>query len=223
MIKFKDVNVDFENYPVLRNISFELAKGGFLNIIGPNGSGKTTLIKILLGLIEPSSGEVQISTAKIGYLPQIIKVNADFPTTVEEVIYSGFNKQYLRMLPEQKKLINKWLEIMEISSLAKHQFGDLSGGERQRVLLIRAVIGEPELLVLDEPTSALDPNFRKKFNSIINKLHEQGTTIINITHDLRENDLTDGALIMYLDRSIKCFGDYAHYLAECQMEAHHHV
>lgn len=224
MIHIKDLSVKFNDLTVLENISIDVEKGEIVHILGPNGSGKTTLIKIILGLAKPSSGTITINTKKIGYLQQIIKVNANFPTTVGEVIYSGFSKQNLRMKKEDKALILSWLEKMQIPSLYTKQFSELSGGQRQRVLLIRAIISKPDLLVLDEPTSALDPDFRKHFYEIIQLLNQEGMTILNITHDLDSRFVDCSNNVLYLDRTIKFFGSYCVFQdTYVNKEHHHHV
>lgn len=222
MIHLHDLTVKFNDLTVLDDISFDIKKGEIVHILGPNGSGKTTLIKIILGLMKPTEGLVKINTLKIGYLPQIIKVNNNFPTTVGEVIYSGFANQRLFMQAKDKKLIKKWLEKMEIADLYNKQFSELSGGQRQRVLLIRAIIANPDLLVLDEPTSALDPEFRKHFYEIIRKLNKEGMTILNITHDLDSKYIDCSNNVLYLDRNIKFFGSYCVFHAEYTSKEHHH-
>lgn len=222
MIRLHDLTVKFNDLTVLDDISFDIEKGEIVHILGPNGSGKTTLIKIILGLMKPTEGLVKINTLKIGYLPQIIKVNNNFPTTVGEVIYSGFANQRLFMQAKDKKLIKKWLEKMEIADLYNKQFSELSGGQRQRVLLIRAIIANPDLLVLDEPTSALDPEFRKHFYEIIRKLNKEGMTILNITHDLDSKYIDCSNNVLYLDRNIKFFGSYCVFHAEYTSKEHHH-
>lgn len=223
MIQIQNVTIRYDNLVVLDNVTFSVGKGEIIHILGPNGSGKTTLIKVLLGFVKPSEGKVRVDTKKIGYLPQIIKVNNNFPTTVKEVIYSGFEKQSLFISKEDTKLIKRWLEKMEIGQLIDKQFSELSGGQRQRVLLVRAIISSPELLVLDEPTSALDPEFRKEFYKIIDELHGKGMTILNITHDLDTDYVSCEHKILYLDRSVKYLGTYCDFDSLFSDKGHHHV
>lgn len=222
MIHAKNLTVKFNDLTVLDDITFDVNKGEIVHILGPNGSGKTTLIKIILGLLKPTSGEVLIDSKKVGYLPQIIKVNSNFPTTVGEVIYSGFAKQYLVMKKAQIEIIKKWLQKMQIPDLVHKQFSELSGGQRQRVLLIRALIAKPDLLVLDEPTSALDPEFRKRFYEIMYELNKAGMTIINITHDLDSNFVDCSNNVLYLDREIKFYGSYCVFQTDYSSKGHHH-
>ncbi len=222
MIHIQNLAVKFSDITVLENINIDVNKGEIVHILGPNGSGKTTLIKILLGLAKPTEGQVTINSKNIGYLPQIIKVNQNFPTTVGEVIYSGYAKQSLFIKKAEADLIKFWLDKMSIPHLYDKQFSELSGGQRQRVLLIRAIISHPDLLVLDEPTSALDPDFRKRFYEIIGELNKAGMTILNITHDL-DNDFVDCSNnVLYLDREIKFYGSFCDFQNDYGNKEHHH-
>ena len=221
MIKYEDVNVSFGKFNVLSHISFEVNQGDFLHIIGPNGSGKTTLVKLLVGLLKPSSGYIKIRNVQMGYLPQKLNTKVNFPMTVREVIYSGFKNQKLKPTKADCELIQKWLGIMEIPHLLSESMSYLSGGQQQRVFLIRALISEPELLILDEPASALDPSFREKFYLLLNDLHQKNhTTIINVTHDLTDA-VKDDCHIMYVDQTIKFYGTYKEY-GEFEHRGHHH-
>lgn len=222
MINLKDVSVKFEDLVVLKDINFTVNKGEIVHILGPNGSGKTTLVKIMLGFAKATNGEVNINTKKIGYLPQIIKVNNNFPTTVSEVIYSGFEKQHFFIKPNEKEKIMFWLMKMDIEKLYHKQFSELSGGQRQRVLLIRAIISNPDLLILDEPTSALDPEFRKHFYAMVKELNNAGMTIINITHDLDSKYVDCSNNVLYLDRNIRFFGSFCDYQDKFSSKEHHH-
>lgn len=211
MIKFEDVNLTIDNIEILKDISFELTKGDFIHILGPNGGGKTSLIKVLADITKPTSGNVVVKANKIGYLPQHFKSNKQFPATVFEVIYSGFDKQYLIPKKEQIKIIDYWLEKMQVSNFKCKKIGDLSGGEQQRIFFIRSLVKNPELLILDEPTSALDPNFRLVFYDILDELSKSGITIINITHDFDPNYLSCDHHVLFVDRTIKFDGKYCDY------------
>lgn len=211
MININNLAVKFDNITILNNVSLAINKGELVHVLGPNGGGKTTLIKAILGLIKPQSGSITINTTKIGYLAQVNNVKKNFPSTVYEVIYSGFDKQTLLPNKHDLALMNEWLKDMNLEGFGKKQFFELSGGERQRVLLIKALIANPELLILDEPTTALDPNFRQKFYQLIQNFNAQGTTIIDITHDLTISNLNCDHKVLFLDREIKFFGRYCDY------------
>lgn len=221
MIKYQNVNLTIDNIDILKDINLELEKGDIIHILGPNGGGKTTLIKILTGLLKPTSGKVLVEVKNVGYLPQHLQAKKAFPATVFEVIYSGFKKQHLIPSKNQIKIIDEWLEKMNMSNFKYKNIGDLSGGERQRVYLIRALINDPDLLILDEPTSALDPNFRQVFYKIIDSLNQKGTTIINITHDLDPNYLSCNHHVLYVDRMIKFDGKYCDYHTQFGDEESH--
>ncbi len=215
-----NVTVDFGDVVALKNVTLSIKEGMLLYVVGPNGSGKTTFIRLLTNLLSPTSGELVRTHNHLGYLPQKINQNPDFPITVEEVIYSGFKKQSLFISKGDQKLIVDWLVKMQIGDLAKKPMNHLSGGQQQRVYLIRALISDPDFIILDEPTSALDPSFRTYFNEIIMELHHAGKTIIFVTHDLHET-LCDCAHVLYIDQEVRFFGTYPEF--HNNEGGHHHV
>jgi len=222
MITYENVSVSFGKFQVLHDVNFTLNKGDFLHIVGPNGSGKTTLVKLLVGLLKPTSGKITILADQKGYLPQKLNTKNNFPMTVREVIYSGFKHQRLIPTESDCQLVKKWLDIMEIPQLYNESMMYLSGGQQQRVFLIRALISEPELLILDEPTSALDPSFREKFYQLLYTLQqEKQMTIIHVTHDLTDA-VKDDCLTMYVDQTVKFFGTYKAF-HQFEHRGHHHV
>ena len=222
MIKYENVGISFGKFDVLSNINFHVKQGDFLHIVGPNGSGKTTLVKTLVGLLKPTTGTLTISTKNMGYLPQKLNLKNQIPMTVQEVIYSGFEKPKLFPPKADCQLIKDWLLRMEIPELFNKSMNYLSGGQQQRVYLIRALISKPEVLILDEPTSALDPSFREKFYQLLHEIQqEKNTTIIHVTHDLTDA-IKDACRIMYIDQSIKFLGSYVDYQT-FEHRGHHHV
>ncbi len=215
-----NVTVDFGDVVALKNITLSITEGMLLYVVGPNGSGKTTFIRLLTNLLSPTSGQIIRGHNQLGYLPQKINQNPDFPITVEEAIYSGFKKQRLFISKKDQQLIKEWLIKMEIGELAKKPMNHLSGGQQQRVYLIRALISDPDFIILDEPTSALDPSFRTYFNDIIMELHHAGKTIIFVTHDLHET-LCDCAHVLYIDQEVRFYGTYPDF--RINEGGHHHV
>lgn len=212
MVYVKDINLFFGQYHALKNITFNLKKGDFLHVVGPNGSGKSTLMKILVGLLQPYSGEMHLDTSVIGYLPQALHVSDHVPMSVYEV---------LRNITNHDTDIDGWLHMMEMSDYKFTPMKYLSGGQKQRIFLVRALLQNPELLILDEPTSALDPEFRESFLNLLHHLQLQHKmTIIHVTHDL--TDIVKAQCkVMYIDQDVRFFGGYQEF-QDFSHEGHHH-
>jgi ABC-type Mn2+/Zn2+ transport system ATPase subunit len=181
--------------PVLEGIDLRIRRGQFIGLLGPNGSGKTTLLKIIIGLIKPWHGSIifdnKLSSGSnkitLGYVPQVESVDWNFPVTVREVVgmgiwnQSGITPWFVRNAKEQ---VQDLLESLGIGEYDSRQIRELSGGEQQRVFLARALIRNPDVLVLDEPTSGVDYNSREKILGILNDLNIKGMTILVTTHDI---------------------------------------
>lgn len=223
LMTINNLTIKYGKSEILSDVSFEIVKGDYVGIVGPNGAGKTTLIKSLLKLISPDMGsiELNISRTSIGYLPQLHTTNHKaFPASVEEIILTGllsgksFPKKYNKADYEKVKII---MEKLNILTLKNKKIGNLSGGQQQRVLLARALVKDPEILILDEPTSALDPKIRSDFYELLTQLNEnENITILLITHDVA----TIGKYtkkMLYLDRKLVFFGDYEKFCHSNQM------
>lgn len=182
----------------LDNVNLMVPKGTFLGIIGPNGGGKTTLVRLILGELVPSSGEITVFgmppsrlgrlRARIGYLPQRPTLARDFPVTaLEAVMMAGFARLGpLRRVPKwlREKALDM-LAVVGVESEAERLIGQLSGGQQQRVLIARALVNDPELLLLDEPTIGVDTGGQAAFFELLVRLRQQmALTIIMVTHDL---------------------------------------
>jgi len=180
MVSISNLNLKNGSDIILDNVSFKINKGDFLGIIGPNGAGKTTLFKCMLGLNKNFSGTIRIFNKdvkkeykkiykKIGYIPQSNNFDPQFPATVKEIIELG--------TIEKKKLNKDTLkEIVEFTGIAEYldkRIGNLSGGQQQRVMITKALINEPELLILDEPGTAIDINILKLFYKLLIKLNQE--------------------------------------------------
>lgn len=214
MVVFNNVTIQYGKFVAIKDASFTINKGDFVYIVGPNGSGKTTLIKALVGLLKISQGTIENDETMIGYLPQKFKSEFSFPITVKEIIYSGFSTQRLVISQEEIEIIKKWLDYMEIPGTLDTQMSILSGGQQQRVYLIRALISNPDLVILDEPTSALDPVFRERFMEFLESYHrEKNATVIYVTHEV-ENLMRPKSKVMYVNQEIKYFGRTTDYLAD---------
>ena len=198
LVQFEDVSFQYEYTHVLKNISFRIEEGDFLALLGPNGSGKSTLLKLLLGLLKPMSGKIELfgENAKtfkqrelIGYVSQKSNAfNSGFPATVFEVVRSGLAKKtgLIKLYPKDtKERVMTALEAVGMQAFANRNIGQLSGGQQQRVFIARALIGEPKLLILDEPTVGIDHENVQAFYDMLAKLNNDlGMTMILVTHDV---------------------------------------
>lgn len=188
-------NIDF-SYPntlVLKNVSFQVLEGEFIGIIGPNGGGKTTLLKLILGFLKPSNGTIQVfktsshENRQLAYVPQVARIDRDFPISVEEVVLAGLLSHlpwYGRFSSSHYHAAKEALDRVGLSHLASASFGTLSGGQAQRVLIARALISKPKLLLLDEPTASVDSQAEADIYTLLNQLKGQ-MTILMVTHDLK--------------------------------------
>lgn len=214
VLKLTDVTVRFYETCVLKDISFSVNKGDYINIVGPNGSGKTTLTKVLTNLLTPTSGTVQFGNYRFGYVPQHLNKATFMPATVYEILKHS----------PQGKVTNEEIDVllkqMDIFPLKHKKIKLLSGGESQRVYIIRALLSKPDVLILDEPTSALDYSFRNNFYQLIAELHRKGITIIHVTHDLTDG-LRHGSKIIHLDHKILFSGNFDEYKAYQKKEGVH--
>ncbi len=180
--------------PILDRVDLEIAQGEFVGIFGPNGGGKTTLLKLLMGLIEPQKGTIRIfgKTAeenrhRIGYVPQIHRIDPDFPITLEELVLLGRRPKRLffeRFSKEDRDACDHWIYRLGLKAYRKQAYGKLSGGLAQRALLARALVSEPELILLDEPTANIDAQSLAIFLEALQELQGE-RTIVLVTHDLR--------------------------------------
>lgn len=220
------VTVKYQANEVLSGISFTAQAGDYIGIVGPNGSGKTTLVRTILGLVPPTQGEISIlgtrqsqfkDWQRIGYLPQkLTSFNPQFPATVREVVSFGLlaGKKFPKRISRTDEVaIDKALALLEIRSIKNKLISELSGGQQQRAMVARAIVGEPELLILDEPTTALDPETRERFYAVLKEFNEKRkVTILLITHDIG----TIGkyaAKMLYLDKKIVFYGGFDNFCA----------
>lgn len=206
LIEIKHLYAGYDNNTVLKDICLNIQELDFLGIIGPNGGGKTTLIKVILGLLPPVSGEITYHKnelkQRIGYMPQTNSIDKKFPILVSEVVESGLASEKSMKKPEKQARTREILIEMGISEIASRPIGELSGGQLQRTLLARAVINQPELLILDEPNSYVDKRFETHFYNLLQKINEK-TAIILISHDI-------GTVISTV-KNIACVNETLHY------------
>lgn len=167
---------------LLENVDFHLAGGEYISIVGNNGSGKSTLLKIILGFLKPVSGTVTRRARRIGYVPQRSASDASFPITVEEVIHS-----YGKLLLLKKIDVDQVLSVTGMEGYKKQLMGSLSGGQHQKVLIARALMGSPDLLILDEPSTGVDLTSQRDIYKELDTLHkDKGVTILAVEHNLAE-------------------------------------
>jgi len=197
LISVENVSFSFQGMEVLRDISFSLSRGDFMALIGPNGSGKTTLIRLILGILKPSSGRVflmgqevdQFSQwQRLGYVPQkATHLDPYFPASVREVVALGLlpGKRFPRLLTRQDEAaIERALEQVDMKELKNRRIGELSGGQQQRVFIARAIVNGPDVLFLDEPTAGVDAETQARFYDMLAELNrDDDLTIALITHD----------------------------------------
>ncbi|MDO8499272.1 MAG: metal ABC transporter ATP-binding protein [bacterium] len=198
IIEIKNISFTYGQTPVLKDISFTIHEGDYLSIVGPNGSGKTTLLKVMLGLLQPSAGEIRMfgeplsrfkAWSKLGYVPQkAIGFDPLFPATVYEVVAMGrYGRKGLwrRMNSHDHDLIKQSLSQVEMLEHKDRLIGELSGGQQQRVFIARALAGEPQVIFLDEPTVGVDVQTQEQFYALLKRLNQElGLTLILVSHDI---------------------------------------
>lgn len=193
VIKVENLSFSYGDAPVLSAVNFEIFAGDFVGIIGPNGGGKTTLLKLLLGFLNPKQGTIDIlgqapkhGAGRIGYVPQRLPFDRQFPISVVDVVLTGrlsrlpwygvYSKQDWQAAEEALGRVN-------LSKFKEAPFGTLSGGQSQRALIARAIVSEPQLLLLDEPTSSVDVQSQGDIYQILKSLRNE-MTVVMVTHDL---------------------------------------
>ncbi len=211
-VRLEDVCVSYNSTRALEGINLRIAERDFLGIIGPNGGGKSTLLKVLLGLVKPTRGQVTVlgsppekSRGRVGYVPQYNTFSRDFPVNVADVVLmgrygrTGLLKQYGKT---DRAAAAKALERVGMFDHAKSQIGELSGGQQQRAFIARALVSEPELLLLDEPTASVDTAMQTDFYELLEQL-KKDITIILVSHDI-------GAVSVFVDK-IACLNVQLYY------------
>ncbi|MGH6634763.1 MAG: metal ABC transporter ATP-binding protein [Gammaproteobacteria bacterium] len=192
-ITFEEVTFSYGGSPVLEGVNLEIRAGEFLGVVGPNAGGKTTLLKLMLGLLKPSSGTITVlgkTAAKgrqlIGYCPQHVTFARDFPLCVEEAVMLG---RLGRTQPlggyrnEDRGIVEQALAATELLPIRKRRLETLSGGQLQRVLVGRALASQPEVVVLDEPTANIDLRMEEDIFDLLKRLNRR-LTIVVVSHDI---------------------------------------
>ncbi len=205
LICFNHVNVNYESTCALKDVNLVINKGDYIIISGPNGGGKTTLLKLILGMIKPFSGEFYMKrNIKIGYVPQHTLFDRSFPIKVEDVAMMGMlnkpKKYYHRFAEKEVKEAEEVMERFGILNIREVQIHSLSGGQLQKVLFARAVLTNPDLLVLDEPTSNLDSESKNMMNTYLDKMSKE-VTIVKVTHEEHASGFVNK--MVYVSQNVK--------------------
>lgn len=197
VVSLKHVYYAYDEKIVLDDINFEIPKGAFIGLVGPNGGGKTTLIQLILGLLKPDQGSISLLNKpldkfdqwnKIGFVSQKANTfNKGFPATVYEVVSMGLTAKvgYLKFFNKQhKEKILHAIDQVGMLEYARENIGNLSGGQQQRIFIARALVNDPELLILDEPTVGVDYKNVERFYELLHQLNtEHRITLLLVTHD----------------------------------------
>ena len=228
VLSVEGLNFRYNSLEVLSDITFSVETGDYVGLVGPNGSGKTTLIKIILGLMKPGKGNFSILGVnswkfqdwhRVGYLPQRTLFNPFFPATVKEIVSLGLPSMRFRkeLHKPEEAMIDEAMRLMDVLDIKSKLIGDLSGGQQQRVLAARALVNEPELLILDEPTTAFDPETRENFFRTLQELnHNKKVTVILVTHDIGSIGKFASKLL-YLDKRIIFYGSFEDFCSSADM------
>lgn len=224
IIDLQKVCFSYTNEEVIKDVSLQIHKRDYVGIIGPNGGGKSTLLKIMLGLLKPSEGSVQLFGTdikqfkdwyKIGYVPQRTYIEMNFPITVEEIVAMGrYGSRGLFHFPsrEDKQKVHNALSQVEMLTYKDRQIGDLSGGQQQRVFIARALAIEPEVIFLDEPTVGVDVKTQKEFYILLRKLNKElDLTLVLVSHEL-DVVAHEATELGYINRTLEYYGEPTEFL-----------
>jgi zinc transport system ATP-binding protein len=200
LVSLKNINLSFSSKNILDNINLDIKKNDFITIVGPNGAGKSSLIRLIIGSLQPNSGKIiRNKELKIAYVPQKMQINQTIPIKAE--YFLKLNKKI------EEKSFKKIVNDLKIADFLHTQLNDLSGGQRQKILLAKALLCQPNLLILDEPAQNLDISGQLEFYNYITKLHqEKKTAILMISHDLHII-MSSTKKVICLNHHICCQGE----------------
>ena len=221
IIQIEHLATGYDQKQVLNDVNLTVYNDDYLGIIGPNGGGKTTLMRLILGLMKPSDGSIkyfkqvkdaegnlttqEVKEITMGYLPQYNALDKQFPISVYEVVLSGLNKKkglFARYTQQQHQQVEDTLERMQLSDLKGRHIGALSGGQLQRVLLARAIVSKPDVVILDEPNTYIDRRFQKQMYEMLEQINKECAIII-VSHDIAE--------VLNNVKHIACVNHHLHY------------
>ena len=212
IIKLDNISASYDGKQVLTDVSLTIFDDDYLGIIGPNGGGKTTLVKVILGLKKADKGRISffkdgkpVDNINIGYLPQYSFIDRNFPISVYDVVLSGLSskKPFLRpFTSNQHQQVRDTLSRMELDTFAQRHIGSLSGGQLQRVLLARAIVSRPDVVILDEPDTYVDNRFREQMYQMLEATNKECAVVI-VSHDIAE--------ILQYTKHVACVNHTLHY------------
>ncbi len=227
LIKIENLSAGYEGKEVLHDINLTVYSDDYLGIIGPNGGGKTTLMRLILGLLKPTEGSIrfykeginengepitqEVKEITMGYLPQYNALDRQFPISVYEVVLSGLSKTkglFSRYTKAQHQQVLDTLDRMQLSDFKDRHIGALSGGQLQRVLLARAIVSKPDVVILDEPNTYIDRRFQKQMYEMLEQINKECAIII-VSHDIAE--------VLNNVKHIACVNHHLHYHATADM------
>jgi len=195
LVELAEVSYSFGATPALQNVSLKIWPGQFMAIVGPNGGGKTTLLRTILGMVRATQGKVLLkgrepqrsALDRIGYVPQLETIDWNFPITIEEVISMGYfvKHRWWGGIGEREQFkLREIMERLNLAGLGRRHIRELSGGQQQAVFIGRALLGDPELILLDEPASGLDIRSRDDVIHFLHEINHQGVAVVLTSHDL---------------------------------------
>ncbi|MEK3807932.1 metal ABC transporter ATP-binding protein [Metabacillus sp. SLBN-84] len=198
IIDVQSLTFTYERTAVLEDIHFTVREGDFLGLVGPNGSGKTTLLKCMLGLLKPDHGNIKLfgqdirkfkDWHRIGFVSQkASSFNTGFPASVYEVVASGLTSKlglFKKLNQAHHQKVKEAIGAVGLEELSNRNIGELSGGQQQRTFIARALVSDPDLLILDEPTVGVDAQTVQSFYEMLQRLNKgMGITLILVTHDV---------------------------------------
>lgn len=237
MIDFKNVTFSYHKERIFSDFNLKVAEGEFVILVGPNGGGKTTILKLLAGILKPNSGSVDFSYTeenkivsdvkkrhqrKVAYVSQGYNQNLkDFPATVEEVVALGLlANEALKNKKARNHVVNHVLQLVKIEEMQKKRISELSGGQQQRVMVARALVSNPQVLLLDEPTSGIDMVASEKIFKLLQILNKNlGITIVMVSHDI-ENAVKYASKVACLNKHLCYYGTSENFMEEHIANSH---
>lgn len=218
IIQLENISTAYGQKTVLQDVNLTVYDHDFLGIIGPNGGGKTTLVQLIIGLKKPSEGQIKFyrngtlaDHISMGYLPQYNDIDKKFPISVQEVVLSGLSGQKKLFSPFTSKhhqMVDETLARMQLTELRRRAIGTLSGGQLQRVLLARAIVARPEVLILDEPNTYIDRQFQGQMYQMLNDINRDCAIII-VSHDI-------GSILQNV-KAVACVNHNVHYHPDTEL------